>query len=154
MPKYTKDSASTRPLVRALRTDQPWARWVWSCSWAMRRVSQSRSSSVSQVASAGRSVRYAARRHVRWQLGPLLDRDADTGSDLVDTLGAYLAEGRSHSAAAQRLGIHANTLYQRLHRIDRLLGPGWREPSRVFELQLALELHRLGRSHPGRAAPR
>lgn len=81
--------------------------------------------------------------HVRWQLGPLLDRDADTGSDLVGTLAAYLGSGRSHAATAARLGVHTNTLYQRLHRIDELLGERWREPGRTFELGLALELHRL-----------
>ncbi|WP_029210628.1 helix-turn-helix domain-containing protein [Arsenicicoccus bolidensis] len=81
--------------------------------------------------------------HVRWQLGPLLDRDAATGSDLVGTLGAYLSAGRSHAATAARLGVHTNTLYQRLHRIDELLGERWREPERAFELGLALELHRL-----------
>lgn len=81
--------------------------------------------------------------HVRWQLGPLLDRDAASGSDLVGTLGAYLSAGRSHAATAARLGVHTNTLYQRLHRIDELLGERWREPERAFELSLALELHRL-----------
>jgi hypothetical protein len=39
--------------------------------------------------------------------------------------------------------VHVNTVYQRLERVDRVLGgPGWREPQGSLEMQMALQLHR------------
>lgn len=61
-------------------------------------------------------------RFVAEQLGPLLERDARTGSDLVPTLDAYLESGLSKTAAAAALGVRRQTLYGRLERISRLLG--------------------------------
>jgi len=52
----------------------------------------------------------------------------------------YLDHGRRHAASAQTLGIHVNTLYQRLETIDRLLGDGWREGHRATDLHLMLRL--------------
>lgn len=77
---------------------------------------------------------------VRWQLAPRLDHDERRGTELVTTLRAYLREGRRHRAACTALGVHANTLYQRLERITGLLGDDWRTPDRAFELELALRL--------------
>ena len=42
------------------------------------------------------------------------------------------------SATAPALGVHVNTLYQRLAVIDRVLGPAWRE--RALELQVLLRV--------------
>lgn len=56
------------------------------------------------------------------QLGPLLEIDASTGSELVATLDAYLEAGLSKTAAAAALGIRRQTLYARLDRIGRALG--------------------------------
>ena len=61
-------------------------------------------------------------RFVEEQLGPLLEQDAQRGSDLVATLDAYLEAGLSKSATARALGIRRQTLYARLERISRLLG--------------------------------
>jgi purine catabolism regulator len=61
-------------------------------------------------------------RFVQEQLGPLLEHDARHGSDLVQTLDAYLEAGLAKTAAAQALGIRRQTLYGRLERISRLLG--------------------------------
>ncbi|WP_214401663.1 helix-turn-helix domain-containing protein [Pseudonocardia lacus] len=77
-------------------------------------------------------------------LGPLLRYDRDHGSRLVDTLDGYYAAGQNPPAVAQRLDVHVNTVYQRLDRIDQVLGSrAWREPRGALELQVALQFHRL-----------
>lgn len=76
-------------------------------------------------------------------VGPLLEHDRTRGTDLAPTLEAYLAGGRQHSATAEALHIHPNTLYQRLARIGAVLGDDWRTPERALDLHLALRLRRL-----------
>ena len=44
---------------------------------------------------------------------------------------------------ADRLHIHANTVTQRLDRVTQLLGPDWRDPVRLLDVQLALQMVRL-----------
>jgi DNA-binding PucR family transcriptional regulator len=80
---------------------------------------------------------------VQRTVGPLLEHDAARGTELARTLEAYLASGRQHSATADALHIHANTLYQRLNRIGAVLGDDWREPDVALDLHVALRLHRL-----------
>jgi purine catabolism regulator len=89
-------------------------------------------------------------RFVDEQLGPLLEHDARTGSDLVPTLDAYLEAGLSKTAAAAALGIRRQTLYARLERIGRLLGGlGFDERQRRTALDLALVSWRMRSSAPG-----
>ncbi|MEW2508114.1 GAF domain-containing protein [Amycolatopsis sp. NPDC047767] len=91
------------------------------------------------------------RRVVRRALGPLLDYDAEHRSSLLATVECYFDRGQSPPAAARALGIHVNTLYQRLDRIDHVLdGAGWRDPENTLDLQVALQLYRL---MPDPAAP-
>ncbi|WP_258951328.1 helix-turn-helix domain-containing protein [Lentzea californiensis] len=78
-------------------------------------------------------------------LGCLIDYDKTRGADLVRTLSAYCASGQSVSTTAQELHLHANTIAQRLSRIGRLLGGTWREPGRLLEVQIALQLLRISR---------
>ena len=88
-------------------------------------------------------------RFVDEQLGPLLDQDARTGSELVRTLDAYLEAGLSKTAAAAALGIRRQTMYTRLERISRLLGglsPDDRQ--RRTALDLALVTWRMRSSAP------
>ena len=73
-------------------------------------------------------------------LGPLLELDRRTGSDLVETLRAYLEEGASRRRAAARLFVHVNTVVYRLERIERALGRSLADPELVFELTLALRI--------------
>jgi GAF domain-containing protein len=80
---------------------------------------------------------------VRLTVGPLLDHDTARGTELARTLEEYLASGRQHSATAEQLHIHPNTLYQRLTRIGAVLGEDWREPDAALDLHVALRLHRL-----------
>lgn len=80
---------------------------------------------------------------IRSQIGPLIQRDQSRGSHLLETLEVYLGRTQHHNTTARALGIHTNTLYQRLERIDELLGPDWRTPARSLDIQLALRLWRL-----------
>ncbi|MCK9247678.1 MAG: helix-turn-helix domain-containing protein [Solirubrobacteraceae bacterium] len=71
------------------------------------------------------------------RLGPLA-ADSREARDLADTLHAYLlAQGRPRRTA-QRLGVHENTIANRIRRIERLLGHPVDE--RVDELLVALAL--------------
>ncbi|GHF18186.1 hypothetical protein GCM10014715_86480 [Streptomyces spiralis] len=76
-------------------------------------------------------------------LGPLLEYDAQRGTQLVRTLRAYFGCGGSLTRAKEELHVHVNTVVQRLDRIQALLGPDWNTPEQTLELQLALRLHLL-----------
>ncbi|MFE5705101.1 helix-turn-helix domain-containing protein [Rhodococcus koreensis] len=76
------------------------------------------------------------------QLGPLMAEQSKRGVPLLETLSEYLAHGRHHAATASSLGVHVNTLYQRLDAIDRLLGPDWRDPDKALDLQVLMRLRR------------
>jgi DNA-binding PucR family transcriptional regulator len=78
-------------------------------------------------------------------LGPVLEYDERRGTQLVQTLEAYFASGRTIARTAEALHVHGNTVTQRLDRIGRLLGEPWQEPERQLEIQLALRLNRLRR---------
>ncbi len=78
-------------------------------------------------------------------IGPVLAYDAQRGTNLVETLEQWFATGSRPAETARALLIHPNTVAQRLDRVGRLLGEGWRDPSRALDLQLALRLHRLRR---------
>lgn len=82
-------------------------------------------------------------RHAGTVLAPLVDYDIRRGTDLVTTLDAYAASGRSLRSAATTLNVHRNTITQRLERVTELLGKDWQEPERFLELHLALRIHRL-----------
>lgn len=76
-------------------------------------------------------------------LGPLTEYDRATGSTLLTTVEAYFSAGQSPPATARALGIHVNTVYQRLERITAVLGgTRWRDPDGAVEMQLALALNR------------
>ncbi|USX45239.1 helix-turn-helix domain-containing protein [Dietzia kunjamensis] len=76
-------------------------------------------------------------------LGPVRDFDRTRGTSLLDTLDAWFAADGSPSATAERLFVHVNTVYQRLDRLDTVLGAGWRRGDRALELRLALRLAEL-----------
>ncbi|WP_405911800.1 GAF domain-containing protein [Streptomyces sp. NBC_00963] len=76
-------------------------------------------------------------------IGPVADYDRQRLTALVPTLEAYFETGSSPTYAAERLHVHPNTVTRRLERIGELLGPGWQQPERAFEVQLALRLSRI-----------
>jgi GAF domain-containing protein len=82
---------------------------------------------------------------LRTSIGPLLEHDDKRRSQLGPTLLAYLDTGRSMQKAAEMLGIHVNTMRQRLDTISQL-NPDWSDPSRTLEVHIALRLHILGQA--------
>jgi sugar diacid utilization regulator len=59
-------------------------------------------------------------------LGELARYDVDRGTSLLETVEQYYEHDGNVAQAAQALFVHTNTLYQRLDRVDQLLGPEWR----------------------------
>jgi DNA-binding PucR family transcriptional regulator len=68
------------------------------------------------------------------RLGRLQEYDAAHGAQLIQTLDAYFAAGRSLSAAAERLKTHRNTVLYRLRRADAELGIDPRRPEDAIRL--------------------
>ena len=89
----------------------------------------------------------AARAFIKDTIGPLLDHDRRRKAQLASTLYAYFETGRSLQRAADALGIHVNTMRQRLDSIGTLC-PDWAEPNRGLELHMALRLLRLSETLP------
>ncbi|MDH6197857.1 sugar diacid utilization regulator [Mycobacterium frederiksbergense] len=83
-----------------------------------------------------------SRQLVREVLGPLR-----SGPDLLETLGAYLAEGGNVNATARVLNVHRNTMLAKLDRISRLLGMDIRVPENQFTVWLAIRLDLLDEVH-------
>jgi GAF domain-containing protein/sugar diacid utilization regulator len=82
---------------------------------------------------------------VRRVIGPVLDYDAERGTDLAGTLAAYFNNDRNLARTREALQIHVNTVTQRLERITKLLDEGWQQHDRSLEVQLALRLHLISR---------
>ena len=76
------------------------------------------------------------------RLGPLIRHDSEHGSDLVGTLWLYLTHGSSKTRTAQVLHLRRQSLYQRLAKIQDLIG-AIDDPQRRVSLLLALKAHEL-----------
>lgn len=77
---------------------------------------------------------------LRTSVGALIEQDEKRKSQLAITLLAYLDTGRSVQKAAEVLGIHVNTMRQRLDAIAQI-NPDWSDPSKSLEVHIALRLH-------------
>lgn len=77
--------------------------------------------------------------YVEEQLGALLDNDERKGTQLIETLAAFLEANGNRKTAARNLTVHINTLDYRLRQIRKILGDdSLAEES--FTLHLALRL--------------
>jgi DNA-binding PucR family transcriptional regulator len=85
----------------------------------------------------------AARALVRTMLGIVLDRELLT-SRVRETLEAWLTSG-SYVGAAATLGVHEQTVRQRLHQLEDVLGHSLHE--RRTDLHVALRLSLLTYPH-------
>jgi GAF domain-containing protein len=83
----------------------------------------------------------------------LLDYDQRRGTQLLPTLEQYLADRRVGTATARKLFIHANTLRQRLDRIEKLTEIELATED-LLSLELAVKLVRLRRAVAAEALPR
>ncbi len=72
------------------------------------------------------------------ELGPLLAHDAEHGTDLVRILGGYLACGRNKSAAADAAHLSRPSFYDRLARVERVLGVDLDQVESCLSLHVAL----------------
>jgi DNA-binding PucR family transcriptional regulator len=59
---------------------------------------------------------------------------------MLPTMKAYLDHGCRAAPAARALGVHVNTIYQRVAVLDDLLGDSWREPPRSLDLHNLLRI--------------
>ncbi len=84
--------------------------------------------------------------YVEALLGSLSEYDRGGGMELVETLGGYLDAGASIAPAAERLGVHRNTLAYRIARMEEISGHDLSDPVTRFNLQLAVTLRRLARA--------
>ena len=73
------------------------------------------------------------------RIGPLLSHDSTRNANLAPSLLMYLDLGHSARATADKLGVHVNTVNNRLSAAAALIGP-WDTPGRGFELHMALRL--------------
>lgn len=80
----------------------------------------------------------------RQYLDPLLKHDRERGERLVESLRVYLDEDRNVARAAGVLFVHPNTLRNRLHKIEGLLGRSLDETEVLVDLALALICLRFG----------
>ena len=79
---------------------------------------------------------------VKATVGSIIDHDQRKGSQLSRTLAIYLDTGRSLQKAAALLGIHVNTMRQRLDAVGQLSAASL-DPAHGLEIHLALRLHLL-----------
>ncbi|MFJ2608915.1 PucR family transcriptional regulator [Streptomyces sp. NPDC087425] len=91
-------------------------------------------------------------RLVQHTLGPLLAWEAAHPSDLVRTLEVHLRHGCSPTRTAALLHIGRQSLYQRLERIESLLGLDVDDPDLLGELLTATCAHRVVRGTAGATA--
>lgn len=77
---------------------------------------------------------------VREAIGPVLTYDTERDASLLATLRVYFDVGGQAGRAAEVLIVHVNTLYQRLERVDRLLGSSWRRGYQSLHVHLAVRL--------------
>jgi len=76
-------------------------------------------------------------------IGVLTGYDRKRGTELAGTLLHYFDCNQNAKLAAQRLGIHVNTVRQRLATIEDLIGH-WGSATRALEIHVALRLWSLG----------
>lgn len=74
-------------------------------------------------------------------LTPLTSYDATHHSDLLRTADVYFSADGNVARTATLLGVHRNTVRQRLDRIGELMGQDWNRMPRKLDLQLALRVH-------------
>ena len=84
---------------------------------------------------------------VERELGPLLA--AEPGSALLDVLAAYLAAGGNKAAAAKSAHLARPTFYERLRRIERILGTDLGAAESRTSLHVALLALEAARTEPG-----
>ena len=76
-------------------------------------------------------------------IGAIIRHDSKRGSELAATLLAYFDHSQNATSTAARLGIHVNTVRQRLATVEELIGD-WVDTGRALEIHVALRLWTIG----------
>ncbi|WP_316526046.1 PucR family transcriptional regulator [Kitasatospora brasiliensis] len=76
--------------------------------------------------------------YVERELGPLLAHDAEHNGQLVQMLRIYLEQGRNKSAAADAAHLSRPSFYDRLHKVERILGVDLDQVESCLSLHVAL----------------
>ncbi|NIC41293.1 PucR family transcriptional regulator [Aquabacterium sp. A08] len=82
-------------------------------------------------------------RFLRSTLGPLLSHETGMAPVLIQTLEAWMQANGNLVAAAQRLGVHRNTLNNRMQQIQSLIGLDLDSPMHRLNIAVALMIWRL-----------
>ncbi len=78
-------------------------------------------------------------------LGPLVTHDAVHGSELIQTLRAYIEANGRWAEAAAAMNVHRHTLRYRVRKIEQLTGRDLTDARDRLELWLALRADQLSR---------
>lgn len=84
-------------------------------------------------------------------LGPIISDDSRHEPVLLPTLEAWFHENGNLALAAQRLGVHRNTMSYRTQRIETLTGSSFTNPHDRLNISLALLIWRLSSSRSARS---
>ncbi|MBU8879700.1 PucR family transcriptional regulator ligand-binding domain-containing protein [Bacillus sp. FJAT-29790] len=76
-------------------------------------------------------------------LGPIIEHDGATESDLLTTLKVYLECSGAKKEASDQLFIVRQTLYHRLEKIKQLLGEDFMEPGKRLAIETAIKAYNL-----------
>ena len=76
---------------------------------------------------------------VRSVLGPLIDRDKDKASQLVESVRSFIEAGGRWEQGAEGLGVHRHTLRYRVRQAEELLGRDLTNAEDRLEVWLALK---------------
>ncbi|HWI48425.1 MAG TPA: PucR family transcriptional regulator [Rummeliibacillus sp.] len=86
--------------------------------------------------------------YVNDYLKDVLSHDQKHDNDLFNTLRVYLECNGVKNETAERLFIVRQTLYNRLEKLETLLGKNFMEPSNRLALEVAIKAYRLISKHP------
>lgn len=87
------------------------------------------------------------RRFVEEVLGAVISYDEHHEGNLCMTLQAYAETGGSAGRTATILGVHVNTVYYRLRKLETLLGREFVKPERLLDIQVAFLARRFLSTH-------
>ncbi|WP_243156435.1 helix-turn-helix domain-containing protein [Clostridium sp. C8-1-8] len=72
----------------------------------------------------------------------LIEHDAKTNSELLNTLECYLESDRNSALSSKKLNVHPSTFFYRLHKIENLLSCTFSDSKLLFKLELSLKINK------------
>jgi len=133
-------SAAATGLVEGLRAAASAATWATLVGTGSHTVSHKETPLLRNLTSATHDLRRDLLRTCN-EIDQLHQQDDESGSNLVETLRAYLEHHGSAADAAKQLFIHRNTMRQRLDKLDRSLSLPLASSDGWLVTRLALLVH-------------